>query len=917
MRALALEHWRSDAFAVYGEVLAERQIPVDRVLVGDVDSLPDWRGYDLIVAMGGPMGVYEEVEYPWLVGEKRTIREAVAAGVPFFGVCFGAQLLASALGAEVYRGPAPELGLSPVFLTEAARRDPVFRGFPRDLEVFEWHQDAFDLPQGALCLARSPRYANQAMRVGRVAYGIQCHFEKSAEDVGRSLAAMPALRDDLEQRYGEGSVEEFLEGYAAFVPFLQETARQLLRRWLELTGAVGGVVPARPRGSVHPLGEGLIARGVEQERIESLLAEAREGRSGALVVRGAAGLGKTALLDWAVERANGFHVLHTAGVNTDSELPFTGLKELCRTLLDRLARLPSVQGDALAVALELREPAALGDRFGVYSAFFDLLAEAAQETPILVAVDDVHWLDEATAEALAFVVRRGAPARTALLFAADGESFAVGGAAELTLGRLDDASMRSLLERQGSTLLDGTVADRVLQAAAGNPLTLLELPLTLSPEQRVGREGAESVLHARATAEEAFLHRIVRLPSATRRALLLAALDEDAALETLVRACSEFGVDAAAFGDAEAAGLLSVTETHIEFRHPVVRSAAVYGAPLADRRAAHAALARALAGPAIADRRAWHLARAAEAPDERSAAALAETAGRARDRRAHGTAARAFELAARLTPDPEERARRLLSAAEAAYFAGHVSAALDHLEAARAHVTGGVLSAEIEHLRGRVAARMGSAAAARDVLVAAADRCEQEDPRSAALMLADAVIPCLRSGRPEEALELGHRAQRLAEGADRGTRIRSSLMLGTALIFTGGFEAGRELVSAAADLAQSHPDLSGELRAYLGRSLRLAGYHDRALAVLEELVATARAEGSLGLLPYALARLADLELERGRWTTAAGVLDEAIRLARETGQGADEGLALGTLGWLEAAQGRDDDCRAHVLQRSI
>ena len=344
MRALALEHWRSDAFAVYGEVLAERQIPVDRVLVGDVDSLPDWRGYDLIVAMGGPMGVYEEVEYPWLVGEKRTIREAVAAGVPFFGVCFGAQLLASALGAEVYRGPAPELGLSPVFLTEAARRDPVFRGFPRDLEVFEWHQDAFDLPQGALCLARSPRYANQAMRVGRVAYGVQCHFEKSAEDVGRSLAAMPALLDDLEQRYGEGSVEEFLEGYAAFVPFLQETARQLLRRWLELTGAVGGVVPARPQVSVRPLGEGLIARGVEQERIESMLAEAREGRSGALVMRGEAGLGKTALLDWAVERANGFHVLHTAGVNTDSELPFTALKELCRTLLDRLTRLPSRTG---------------------------------------------------------------------------------------------------------------------------------------------------------------------------------------------------------------------------------------------------------------------------------------------------------------------------------------------------------------------------------------------------------------------------------------------------------------------------------------------------------------------------------------------------------------------------------------------
>ena len=277
MRALALEHWRSDAFSVFGELLAERQVSVDRVLVSDVDHLPDWQEYDLIIAMGGPMGVYEEVEYPWLLGEKQTIREAVTAGTPFFGVCFGAQLLASSLGAEVYRGPAPELGLNPIFLSEAARRDPVFRGFPRDLEVFEWHQDAFDLPQGALCLARSPRYANQAMRVGRVAYGIQCHFEKSAEDVGRSLEAKPELLGDLEKRYGKGSVERFLEVYAALVPSLQETARQILRRWLELSGAVGGAAPARARAPVEPPSEALIARGEEQKRIEDIFEEVTHG----------------------------------------------------------------------------------------------------------------------------------------------------------------------------------------------------------------------------------------------------------------------------------------------------------------------------------------------------------------------------------------------------------------------------------------------------------------------------------------------------------------------------------------------------------------------------------------------------------------------------------------------------------------
>jgi len=912
VKVLALEHWRSDAFSLFGELLAEKGILVDRVLVSSVDHLPDWREYDLLIAMGGPMGVYEEVEYPWLVGEKRTIREAVKAGTPFFGVCFGAQLLASSLGAEVYRGPAPELGLSPIFLTESARRDPVFRGFPRDLEVFEWHQDAFDLPQGALCLARSPRYANQAMRVGRVAYGIQCHFEKSAEDVGRSLEAKPALLDDLEKRYGKGSVERFLEVYAALVPSLQETARQILRRWLELSGAVGGAVPARALVPIEPLSEPLIARREEQKRIDGILEEARTGGNPALVIRGAAGIGKTSLLDLAIKHADGLQVLQTVGVDADSERPFAALEELCGPLLGLVHRLQPAQGEALAAALELRETAPLGDRFAVYSAFFALLEAAAQGSPILVAVDDAHWMDEASTEALAFVVRRGAPARTAFLFAVDGESFAIDGATELTLGRLDDVSLRCVLERQKLAVLEDAVASRVVESAAGNPLAVLELPLALTPAQQGGLEEADLVLHARATGEEAFLHRILRLTEEQRLVLLLAALDEDAALETLGRACGELGIDASAFSAAEAEGLLRIGKTKIEFRHPVVRSAAAYAAPIEDRRVAHKALALSLIGPSAADRRAWHLARAASAPDELSATALAEAAGRARARRAHGTAARAFELAARLTPDSEVRAERLLSAAEAAHLAGHVSAALDYLDAARASVPGEAILVDVEHLRGRVAARMGSAAIARDVLVAAADRCELQDPRSAALMLADAVIPCLRSGRPEEALTLGRRALDLAEHTDVEPRIRSRLMLGTALIFTGRFEAGRDLVSAAADLAESFADVTGELQTYLGRSLRLAGYHDRAAVVLEEQVIRARSEGSLGLLSYALTRLADLELECGRWTTAASELDEAIRLARETGQSADEGLALGTLGWLNAAQGRDDDCRSNV-----
>ena len=204
------------------------------------------------------------------------------------------------------------------------------------------------------------------------------------------------------------------------------------------------------------------------------------------MIRGAAGLGKTSLLEWAIDHADGLQVLWTAGVDADSERPFAALEELCRPLLGLVDRLQPAQGQALARALELRETTALGDRFGVYSAVFDLLAEAAQTSPILVAVDDAHWVDEASAEALAFVVRRGAPARTALLFAAEGESFAIEGATELALGRLDDVSLRFLLERQELTALEDAVANRVVESAAGNPLAVLELPLALTLASKRG-----------------------------------------------------------------------------------------------------------------------------------------------------------------------------------------------------------------------------------------------------------------------------------------------------------------------------------------------------------------------------------------------------------------------------------------------
>jgi GMP synthase (glutamine-hydrolysing) len=248
MRALALEHLHSNPVGVYGDVLLDRGIEINRVRLDLGEALPDWREYDLLVVMGGAMSVYEEDAYPWLVAEKRAIREAVTAGCPYFGVCLGSQLLACALGSRVFRGPEPELGVNPIFLCEAARRDPVFRAFPPDVEVFEFHSDTFDLPEGAVRLARSSRYENQAFHVGRTAYAIQCHLEPSLDDA-RDWFDAPSLAETFEARYGRGSVAGFLEEYACSMPLLQQTARQLFRRWLE-----NALVHGRPASAASGVG---------------------------------------------------------------------------------------------------------------------------------------------------------------------------------------------------------------------------------------------------------------------------------------------------------------------------------------------------------------------------------------------------------------------------------------------------------------------------------------------------------------------------------------------------------------------------------------------------------------------------------------------------------------------------------------
>jgi GMP synthase-like glutamine amidotransferase len=236
VRALVLQHIACEPPGVYEDVLLERGATIDRVELDEGEPLPDWRGFDLIVAMGGPMSVNDEREHPWLVDEKRLIRDAVSAGTGFWGACLGVQLLASSLGASVHTGATPEVGVLPVTLTDEGATDPVLSGLPRELPTLQWHGDTFDLPRDAVRLAGSPAYPNQAFRWGRAAYGVQFHLEVTGS-MAREWAQVPAYVDSLERTLGPGSAEQLFADFDAASATMQNHARAMFERWIDVATA--------------------------------------------------------------------------------------------------------------------------------------------------------------------------------------------------------------------------------------------------------------------------------------------------------------------------------------------------------------------------------------------------------------------------------------------------------------------------------------------------------------------------------------------------------------------------------------------------------------------------------------------------------------------------------------------------------
>ena len=639
----------------------------------------------------------------------------------------------------------------------------------------------------------------------------------------------------------------------------------------------------------------LYGRDVERTAIKTLLDGARLGRGGVLVLRGQAGAGKSALLNDAVAAAPEMLVLRATGVESELELPFAALHQLLRPALSHIERLPARQANALSVAFGL---VANGqdNRFLISVAVLGLLDELTTESPVLCVIDDAHWLDEASAIALAFVARRVEADRIALLFAArDGDvrQFSAPGLPELPVdGLAAEAGGQLLAERVGDPI-PPEVLSRLLEATGGNPLALFELPSMITPGQFAGREPLPWPLPTTDAVQRIFLRQVRRLPEQTQRLLLVAAADETCRLATVLAAALLLGVPADALDSAEKADLVGIQSGQFAFRHPLLRSSIYQSATDAERRTAHRALSDVLIEEDDVDRRAWHLALAAVRPDESVVQLLEQSAARARRRGGFEAACTALARAAQLTSEPESRAGRLAAAGQSAWQAGQLVRAAGLLQEARLLTTDPILGADVDQLRAWIELSIGSAVAARRLLVDAVNQIADVDPHRAAPMLAAAAEAAWTAGDNEAAAEFGRVSARLPPADTLPTQLQTQILHGFVGLLNG--EVARP-VRALHDVMKraAEPDLpdlvvpAGHLAFYLGDD-------DAAYRLNAQLAATARTTGAIGDLLFTLQRLALAEITTGRWAAAEVSAAEAERLSKETGQ---PGLRAVSLGWL-------------------
>jgi DNA-binding CsgD family transcriptional regulator len=646
-------------------------------------------------------------------------------------------------------------------------------------------------------------------------------------------------------------------------------------------------------------------RDAELAALDGLLGQARNGTSGALVLRGDPGIGKTALLAQAAERADGFQVIRATGVEEESGLPFAGLHLLLRPALGRVAALPDVQAEALRGALGLAK-AGPHDRFLVGLAVLSLLSELAVDQPLLCMVDDAQWLDRASADALLFAARRLDTESVVLLFAARPGAFPAAGVPELRLQGLCAKAAAELLPAG----LPAGRRYRVLAEAAGNPLALLELPRVLTDAVREGPLPLTDRLR------DAFETQLSTLSEPARTVLLLAAADGTGDLSPILRAAATLGASLADLDEARAAGLVEVTAGTLTFRHPLIRAAVQHAAPLALRRAAHRALAEALDGPGQADRRAWQQAAAAAGPDEEVAAELERVAGSAHDRGGDAGALSWYERAAELSGDPVAKTRRLTLAAEAAAESGDLDLAMaladQGLRLVAPAVRPGTTSpgyedpltvARLWQVQANVAFLQGDPGTAHRRLMEASELTAAADRDQAAMLLIEAVHAAWYTGERELAQSVAQ-----LEALDPGQRPLARLLLRAVAPILGQPADGTDPRSAFAEAQLAAAGNAADLVLISGLGLILG--HDRAtLQISSDLGRDLRATGRIGLLPSVLFYSGCAQAYSGRHDQARQTVAEGLRLARDTGQQRWADALAEPLALLAAASGDRELCR--------
>jgi DNA-binding CsgD family transcriptional regulator len=655
----------------------------------------------------------------------------------------------------------------------------------------------------------------------------------------------------------------------------------------------------------------LIGRSAERDVLDRLVAAVRAGESRAVVVHGEPGVGKTALLEYLAGHASGCRVARAAGVQSEMELPFAGLHQLCGPMLDHLDRLPVPQRDALATAFGMRAGPA-PDRFLIGLAVLSLLSEVAEDRPLVCLIDDEQWLDRASAQILAFVARRLGAESVGLLFGARVPTSDLAGLPELMIRGLREDDARALLDSVLTGPLDPRVRDQIIAETRGNPLALLELPRGLTAAELAGGFGLLAAVPLSGSIEDSFRRRRDALPAETRRLLLLAAADPVGDPALVWRAAGRLRVGAEAAAPAVQAGLAEFG-TRVRFRHPLVRSVAYRSASLQERQAAHRALAEVIDQVTDPDRRAWHRAQAAAGPDEDVARELEHSAGRARARGGLAAAAAFLERAAMLTVDSAQRAGRALAAAQAKIQAGAFDAALSLLGVAEAGPLSELQHARVDVLRAQLAFVTNRGRDAPPLLLKAAKRLEPIDASLARAAYLDALAAAMFAGRLAspggDTLEVA-RAASAAPRPLRAPRAPDLLLDGLVANFNEGYAPGVPILRRALAVFGTEMSADEELRwLWLACVVALHLWDDERWDRLSSrYLELARIAGALSELPLALSMRAYMLLFAGDLTAAASLVDEIATVTEATGSNPSPYAAL----TLAALRGRQAEASALI-----